>query len=126
MATGSPGAPALTTAGKVGSHDPSSALAGPARPISRPIAASMGQTNLKWRNPLPVINQWRIDPFNASALLIFDVADHIGRHTAGPNRRDPHLQPDVWSLEHLAVAEVDRHVLAAAGAVEDHVAAAHL
>ena len=34
--------------------------------------------------------------------------------------------PDLLGLQHLAVAEVDGHVLAAAGAVEDDVAAAHL
>ena len=63
MATGSPGAPALTTAGNVGSHGPSAASAGPARPTSTPNAATMGQTTLMRRNPLRFINQQRIDLF---------------------------------------------------------------
>src|ERR1700761_4836574 len=128
IATGSPGAPALIVAGRVGSHAPSSAFAGPARPITRAKAASVGQTSPARRNPLAFsdgrrLNQRRINPSRASVL---DVADYVGRHTAGADRCDPDLQPDVGGLEHLTVAEIDRHVLTAAGAVEDHVAAAHL
>src|SRR6185437_16221075 len=123
MATGSPGAPALIVGGRVGSQAPSSAWAGDASPISRLTAASTGQTTAVRRNPLESVNPWRIDPFNAS---VFDVTDHERRHATGANRRNPDLQADVGSLEHLALAQVDRHVLATAGAVEDDVAATHL
>src|SRR5271163_3079770 len=58
MATGSPGAPALTTGGKVGSHPPSPAWAGAARVNSRPNAARIDQTNRARRKLLR-----RTDPF---------------------------------------------------------------
>src|ERR1700744_4821175 len=128
IATGSPGAPALIVGGKVGSHPPSSAFAGPARPISRATAARVGQTSPARRNPLAFsderrLKQRRIDPSRASVL---DVADYVGRHAAGADRCDPDLQPDVGGLEHLTLTEIDRHVLATAGTVENHVATAHL
>src|ERR1700744_4301350 len=119
IATGSPGAPALIVGGKVGSHPPSSAFAGPARPITRAKAASVGQISPARRNPLAFsdgrrLNQRRINPSRASVL---DVADYVGRHTAGADRCDPDLQSAVGSLEHLTLTEIDRHVLTAAGAV---------
>src|ERR1700733_3836758 len=58
IATGSPGAPALITGGKVGSHTPSSAWAGMARVISRPNAARIDQTKWAGRKLLR-----RKDPF---------------------------------------------------------------
>src|SRR6201999_1126027 len=95
MATGSPGAPALIVGGRVGSHAPSSAGAGAARPITKVMAASTGQTTLVRRPPLESVNPWRIDPFNAS---VFDVPDHVGRHAAGADRRDTDLQTDIGGL----------------------------
>src|ERR1700722_2190735 len=62
IATGSPGAPALIVGGRVGSHWPSSARAGPARPISRPSAANIDQTGPARCNPLAFFDQRRINP----------------------------------------------------------------
>src|ERR1700723_3157410 len=62
IATGSPGAPALIVGGKVGSHWPSSAWAGPERPISRPSATIIDQTSPARCNPLAFLDQRGIDP----------------------------------------------------------------
>src|SRR5947209_10422733 len=109
MATGSPGAPALIVGGSVGSQAPSSAFAGAASATSRLKTVSTGQDSMVRRTAMESVSPWRIDPFNAS---VFDVTDHERRHPAGANRRDADLQPDVGSFEHLALAQVDRHVLA--------------
>src|SRR4051812_42689561 len=106
-------------AGRVGSHSPGSAPAGTAgemKVTNSPVTRVAIQASLIRR-----IRLWRIAPRS-----IIDIADDEGCHAAGAHRRNTHLQTDVGRLEHLTLAEVDRHVLAAARAVEDHVATTHL
>src|ERR1700744_1830617 len=123
--SGSPGAPALTCAGSVGSHWPGSAFAGAevraAVENSSAVTTAVIQASSNSRNRL-----WRIALRLIVIGLPLDVPDYIRRHAAGADGRDAHFQTDVGGLEHLTVAQIERHVLAAAWAVEDDVAATHL
>nr|AAC46193.1 MAV432 [Mycobacterium avium] len=122
-ASGSPGAPALIWAGRVGSHSPGSASAagvGATENIS-PVTIAVIQAKTMRRNRLR-----RMAPRSLLTCSPLDVTDHVGRHAAGADGGDADLQPDIGRLEHLAVAEVDGDVLGAARSVEDDVAAAHL
>src|ERR1700744_423073 len=127
-AGGSPGAPALIVAGRVGSHWPGSAMASGvgtapenAKQNISPVTTVVIQAKLTSRNRLR-----RMASRSVLTRSPLDVTDHVGRHAAGTHGRNADLQTDVRSLEHLAVAQIDRHVLATARTVEDDVTAAHL
>src|ERR1700759_368648 len=127
-ASGSPGAPALIVAGRVGSHWPGSAMASGggtapenAKQNISPVTTVAIQAKLTSRTRLR-----RMASRSVLTRSPLDVTDHVGRHAAGTHGRNADLQTDVRSLEHLAVAQIDRHVLATARTVEDDVTAAHL
>src|SRR4029079_187607 len=118
----SPGARALSAWVRVASQRPSSgaAVAGIASPSVTASVARSGTMTLAPRDPL-----WR-RKFKRILASVFDVPDDVGSHAAGAYRRNLHLRSGERRLEHLVVPEIQRHVLAAAGTVEDDVAAAHL
>src|SRR5579875_3729265 len=85
-ASGSPGAPALIWAGRVGSHSPGSAPArgtGAARENVSPVTTAVIQARLMRRNRLR-----RMAPRSALTRSPFDVPNHVGRHAAGTHRGD--------------------------------------